>query len=312
MATNPLKKAKLGLGALTPEQFENLTFDLISSLGMHNVSWRTPGADGGRDIEADEIGADFSGFQVSKRWFIECKRYKSSVDWPTIYHKVAYADNLNAHYLLMCTPSKFTPAAISQVAKWNANRRSLQIRLWPGHELERQLLGFPDIISKYGLGALPAAPGKSLVSLALGLSKCVATYHSSLVFKGMSTDSMLEAAQFFSDLMTQRVGDIERTGRIQPYLRIPSNSKQWIVSGSPFKVDIFAAHAFLGYLSALKGTQITIEGIGTHEFRSTLDPATTAILRRYKSVFDAICLWGEMEYFIKPSGLYINQRTVLT
>lgn len=307
----PVKKAKFALGSLTPEQFENLTFDLVSSLGLHNISWRTPGADGGRDIEADEIESDFSGLKVSKRWFIECKRYKGSVDWPTIYNKVAYADSLGAHYLLMCTPSKFTPAAITQVDNWNRGRRLLQIRLWPGHELERQLLGHPDIVSKYGLAALPATPGKSLVSLALGLSKSVATYHASLIFKGEPSDPMLVAAQYFADLLTQRIGDIEQTGRIQPCLGQPSNSPLWTLSGASLKMDIFAIHAFLGYLSALTRTPLTVEGTAAHSFCCTLDPAAATAVIRYKTVFDAISLWGEMEYRVESSCLHVTQRTAL-
>jgi hypothetical protein len=311
MALNPAKKTKLGLGALTPEQFENLTFDLVSSLGLQNVSWRTPGADGGRDIEADEIEPDFSGVQTSKRWFIECKRYKGSVDWPTIYTKVAYADSLEANYLLMCTPSKFTPAAITQVANWNAGRRPLQIRLWPGHELERQLLARPDIVSKYGLSGFPSAPGKSLVLLALGLSKSVATYHASLVFKGEPIDPMLEGSQFFADLLTQRVGDIEKTGRIQPCVSPLRGSAQWTVSGLPFRVDMFAAQAFLGYLSALTRTHLTVEGTGDYSFRIPLGPAVSAALGRYKGVFDSVCLWGELEYRVDTSHLLVSQRTAL-
>ncbi|QIL74256.1 restriction endonuclease (plasmid) [Diaphorobacter sp. HDW4B] len=311
MTKNLVKKPKLGLGALTPEQFENLTFDLISSLGLQNVTWRTPGSDGGRDIEANEIGPDFSGLHVSKRWFIECKKYTGSVDWPTIYAKVAYADSHSADYLLMCTPSKYTPAAITQVANWNAGRRSLQIRLWAGHEIERQLLGFPDLVSKYGLAALPTAPGKSLLSLALGLSKSVSTYHSSLVFNDSPTDPMLEAAQLFADLLTQRVDDIEKKGRIQPCLQALPNSDRWAISGEQFMVDIFAGAAFLGYLSVLTRTRLAVEGTGTYSFRSTLDSAAAAAIMRYKSVFDAICLWGEMEYRVDFPNLHVNQRTAL-
>lgn len=305
------RNAKLEIGALTPEQFENLTFDLVSSLGLCNVNWRTPGADGGRDIEADEIGPDFSGMQISKRWFIECKKYKGSVDWPTIYTKVAYADSLGAHYLLMCTPSKFTPAAISQVAHWNAGRRSLQIRLWPGHELERQLVGHPDIVSKYGLTKLPATPGKSLVALALGLSKSVSTYHAALVFKDVPPDPMLEAAQFLAELLTQRVGDVERTGRIQPCLATLSSSSQWSITGPTFTVDSFAGNALIGYLSALTSAPLIIEGSNNHSFEIKLDAASASTIARYKSVIDAICLWGELEYLVEPNRLQVTQRTAL-
>lgn len=309
MAIKSKVKPKLALGELTPEQFENLIYDLVTSLGLRNVNWRTPGADGGRDIEADEIAPDFSGVHVSKRWFIECKRYKSSVDWPTIYGKLAYADSFGADYLLMCTPSKYTPAAISQTEAWNSKRRDLQVRLWPGHVLEQQLQAYPDILSKFGLAGLPTTPGRSLVSLALALSKTVATYRGSLIFSDASSDPMLEAAQAFASLLTQRIGDVEQAGRIQPSLHAIADGERWSVAGKPFKIDAFALGTFLCYLSALTRTSLTVEGTGDYSCQITLDATQKDVLSRYRPTFDAICLWGEMEYRVDGLQLRLTQRT---
>jgi hypothetical protein len=45
---------------LSPRQFENVVYDLVSAAGLRNAVWRTPGADGGRDIEGDfPTSADF-------------------------------------------------------------------------------------------------------------------------------------------------------------------------------------------------------------------------------------------------------------
>src|SRR5882762_11897463 len=100
---------------LTPTEFENLIFDLMVTRGMTNVQWRTPGADGGRDIEAATTELDFSGAQVIRKWFIECKRYEKSVDWPTIYSKISYAESHQVDFLLLCTTATFSPAAINRV-----------------------------------------------------------------------------------------------------------------------------------------------------------------------------------------------------
>lgn len=149
-----MKRTKLGvvrgpgrrksLSQLAPTDFENLIFDLLVLGGMKNVNWRTPGADGGRDIEGFTAELDLSGRQQIKKWFVECKRYARSVDWPTIYHKIAYADSNQADVLLMCTTSSFSPAAITEVDKWNNSRRAMSVRLWPRHELEIQLKHYPD------------------------------------------------------------------------------------------------------------------------------------------------------------------------
>lgn len=139
------------LRGLTPQGFENFTFDLLVEKGMQNVSWRTPGADGGRDIEGDFFRADISGSSYLERWYIECKRYNSSVDWPTIFGKLSYAESNGADFLLMCTTSCFTPNAITEVSKWNVRRGSAKVRLWPGHEIEHQVKPFRDLQTKYGL-----------------------------------------------------------------------------------------------------------------------------------------------------------------
>jgi hypothetical protein len=311
MAAKPSTVPKSGLKDLTFEQFENLIFDLVTNLGLQNVSWRTPGADGGRDIEADEIGPDFSGFHVSKRWFIECKKYSGSVDWPTIYGKIAYADSLGAHYLLMCTSSKFTPAATTQVAHWNSQRRDLQIRLWPSHELELQLRAHPDIRAKYGLPGALGTPGTTLVSLSLAMSKSVASHHATLVFQGLSIDPMLEAAQSLADLLTQRMGDIEHGGRIQPIMRQLQSDSHWTSKGCPFKADTFAMRAFLNYLAALTQSSFAVDGKSDFACEVPLSAPMFRALTRYKGVFDAICLWGDLEYRFDSTTLRIAQRTSL-
>ena len=108
---------------LSSTEFENLIFDLVKIKGAENVSWRTPGADGGRDIDSYIYETDFSGVVHPKKWYIECKRYASSVDWPTIYSKLAYAVSNNADYLLMCSTSKYTPIALNEVEKHNELHR---------------------------------------------------------------------------------------------------------------------------------------------------------------------------------------------
>lgn len=312
LRTSSSKPSPLRLNELSPTQFENLIFDLVTAKGMKNVIWRTPGADGGRDIEAEMIGPDFSGFHTSARWFIECKKYRGSVDWPKIYSKVAYADSLGADYLLMCTPSKFTPNAVSEVARWNSARRTLKIRLWAGHHLLQQLCVHPDVERKYGLVSEPSTPGQSIVLLALTLSKTVASHHSALVFSGNSPDRMLLASQALADLLQQRMSDLERAGQVRPVFRPFPIDDRWTCGGSAFKVDFFALQAFLGYLFALVDTVLDINGSGDYACTVATNQQISNALSRYRDAFNSIALWGDFEYRTdSTSYLTINQRTTL-
>lgn len=307
---NTLAPKPITLAQLTPTQFENLVFDLISAMGLRNVAWRTPGADGGRDIEAEKIEPDFAGVYVTEKWFIECKRYTGSVDWPTIYKKIAYADSQHADYLLMCTPSKYTPAAITQAENWNTSRRTLKVRLWPGHELERQLKRFPDIENKYGLSLLPDTPGRSVVALALALSKTIASHHSMVVFAEQTPDRMLLAAQSLADLLLQRMEDVKRMARIKPIFGALRSEPRWTVMGKQFKIDLVALTAFLSYLHALTNNALIVNGESDYICKIPIDAAGEAVLERYRDVFLSIALWGDFEYVQSGKNLQISQRVL--
>src|SRR5258708_22664595 len=86
------------LKRLQPQEFENLTYDILFLSGVQNLRWRTPSADGGRDLEGDVATMDFSGETVRQRWYIECKRYGQSLNWPTVYEKLTVAINHAADY----------------------------------------------------------------------------------------------------------------------------------------------------------------------------------------------------------------------
>jgi hypothetical protein len=47
------------LKKLAPEEFENLAYDLLFLSGVQNLQWRTPSADGGRDLEGQVPVMDF-------------------------------------------------------------------------------------------------------------------------------------------------------------------------------------------------------------------------------------------------------------
>lgn len=296
------------IAKLTPTQFENLVFDLMVARGMVNVAWRTPGADGGRDIEGSVAIADFTGYQSTQRWFVECKRYKGSVNWPTIYEKTSYA-HLKADVLLMCTTSSFTPAAITEVDRWNESRQPVMIRLWPGHELELQLSQHPDLLIKYGLSDAVTTPGRSIVTLALALSKSVSSHYSATVFKDAEVDLMLQAAQGFSNLLLKRMEDIEREGEIR--IAYPLSRPTLIKCAFPsdgIGMDEYGLVAFAAYLVALSKCEIKIEcpreGICILKAATDLQP----YVARYGAVFSSIAMWSDIEFQSNNKEIRLIQR----
>ena len=70
---------------LTPEQFEEFSYDLLNAIGFTNVVWRKgagrgiTAADSGRDLEAQLLKKDIDNSTYVERWFVECKHVKEAV-----------------------------------------------------------------------------------------------------------------------------------------------------------------------------------------------------------------------------------------
>jgi hypothetical protein len=295
---------------LSPTEFEHLIFDLLIVRGMSNVVWRTPSADGGRDLEGENNQIDIAGAQSTKRWFVECKRYANSVDWPTVYEKVAYADSLRADVLLVCTTSTFSPQCLTHVSNWNDARRLPVIRLWPRHELEVRLQHHPDIALKYGLWDSPSLPGESMVSLSLAMSKSVSSHYSRLVFSEAAVDPMLEAAQALADLLLRRIEDLTQEKRIAPRGRadplesVPNCTTIGDLSG----VDSVGLRALVSYLYAISNSPLIVRATAQDscEIESSFDLGEH--FRRYYSRFVAIAVWSDFELTTQSFRILLRQR----
>jgi hypothetical protein len=201
------------LRSLTPSEFENLSFDLLQELGVENLVWRTPGADGGRDIEGDLPVRDLSGSLVHQRWFVECKRYRSAIDWPTVWNKASFAQNNDADFLLLMTTAAPSPSCETEISKWNAGKRRPIIRAWRGYQLQRILSRFPAIRVKYGLLTAADDKGASFVSLASEAAKFIqAAYAVSEL--NQNNPVPLEAAAALSELLSARMQNFEAWAKI--------------------------------------------------------------------------------------------------
>lgn len=222
------------LKKLSPTEFENLVFDILQFRGFRNVVWRTPGADGGRDIEATTIVADASGHNSTFRWYVECKHYSNSLDWPTIRGKVAYAENHSADYLLIATTASLSPKCMDEVARWNADRKRPAIRSWPGSDLPNILEPLPQVAVRYGLhtvsGKIPAA----MYGLSLHVAKACQAAYAGMIFLD-KPQAALELAAALAGLMATRAASLESIGDVSfQAFRKSRDSYDWLImEGEP-------------------------------------------------------------------------------
>ena len=236
----------------SPREFEHVIYDLVVLLGMRNVVWRTPGADGGRDIEGFVASNDFSGAVVSQKWFVECKRYASSIDWPTVWNKLAFADNQGADYLLLATTASPSPACKTEISQWNSGNRHPKIRFWDAASLERIIGGCPQVLAKYSLtdGSVAAPALMQLAKHACGVMQ--AAYTADTIAKGDSF--ALEAAAALSELLTARVEQIESGERFAAArFRGDVDGFDWVKSrGEAHWMSRFDRHGLRAFFAMLR------------------------------------------------------------
>lgn len=201
MRTPPAVLEQLKL--LPARVFEKLTYDLLLSAGIRNLTWRTPGADGGRDVEGEVLFVDFSGYEVVQKWFVDCKRYNSSVSWPVVHEKASYADSSGADYLLIVTTASLSPKCIDEVQRWNKSHKQPLIRAWAGADLEIKIKSSPILLVKYGFETLPNSV-HSHYPILTTLMKIVLAAQSKAYFDSYS-NRYIEAAAAISELLCSRI-----------------------------------------------------------------------------------------------------------
>ena len=240
------------LDELAPAQLESLTFDLLQLLGLRNCVWRTPGRDGGRDIQGDSIESDFSGYTRTESWYVDCKRYASSVSWPIVWEKLAYAESNSADVLLIVTNSTLSPQAVDEVNRWNTSRKSPSVRFWNGTELEKRLRIFPEILVKYSLTNNPVADAaNSLLPLTKVLMKYSNSAAAAAAFE-TSADGYYEVTHAVSELISARLEEVENHGhpRTAPF-RLDDDSYAWLpraVAAPLLDLDRYVIRALLALL----------------------------------------------------------------
>lgn len=201
---------QISLDGLSPTNFENLCFDIIRGMAFQNPTWRTPGVDGGRDIEAWRTTVDPTFFSNQEKWFIECKRYNTAINWPTIHEKIAHAEALDADYLFLMTTSSASPTSIDRLIAWNALNKRPRVRFWGGHDILAHIEIRNELILKYGLGGT-RADTFSFSGVSLEMAKIISTIHSLSYFR-RDTTTALEYANALARCWAERVAQVQNSG----------------------------------------------------------------------------------------------------
>lgn len=200
------------IGDLSPNEFENLIFDLVRSLGLKNAVWRTPGRDGGRDIQGEWFVEDLSGHVARQVWYVECKRYQTSVGWPLVWEKISFAASNAADVLLFTVTSSLSPQAVDEVNKWNDTHKNPIIRFWNGIDIEKKLRLLPMIAIKFGMAKDPRIEiGGALLPVVNILLKYSIAAHSAEVFK-IASKKKGGVVYSLSELISARLSEIEQKG----------------------------------------------------------------------------------------------------
>ena len=140
---------------LSPTDFEEFCFDLMSEAGFTNVDWRkgTPResspADRGRDIIAALQREDVDGHRFAETWFVECKHYERGVPPEALQGAITWAQAERPHTVLFIASGYFTNGAKDWIASFDRTQPPFRIRTWELPQLRRLLAKHLDVAFKH-------------------------------------------------------------------------------------------------------------------------------------------------------------------
>ena len=124
---------------VSPDDFEEICFQLLDFLGFTNRNWYRGPGDRGRDILGETKVSELPGRYETIKWVVECKRYTSrGVNVSDIYSSVAWFDASTFDRLLIITNSYLTVDTKDWIEK-NAREKNSNIQYLEGGELAELL-----------------------------------------------------------------------------------------------------------------------------------------------------------------------------
>ena len=140
---------------ISPTDFEEFCFDLMSEVGFTNVDWRkgTPKdaspADRGRDIVATLEREDVDGHRFAETWFVDCKHYERGVPPEALQGTVTWAQAERPHTVLYIASGYLSNPAKDWIASYERTSPPFRIRTWEMPQLRRLLDGHLDVAFKH-------------------------------------------------------------------------------------------------------------------------------------------------------------------
>lgn len=293
---------------ISPMAFENVSYDLLASMGLVNLIWRTPGADGGRDIEGDLYKLDFSSSFIKERWYIECKRYSGSIDWPTVHGKLSYANNHGADYLLFVTTATFSPKCRDEVKEWNLKNKTPQIRCWPGYELEERLPKFPKILLKYGLISATPIQAPAFLDLTMQIAKATSSAlgrDSLLTESGENKELVFSAA--LSELLLARMQqfDSKKMTFAEPLI-LPIDAFDWVnFASDKYPFDRYAFRALLTLLHLVSKAQ-NIQVSKVIDQQTIIEVDSLAVTASTDTLLQMLAFWGHFKAELQDGKVVVK------
>jgi hypothetical protein len=147
---------ELNWGALSPEGFERLVFNLIDQTkGYENPQWltHTNAADRGRDLSVDRVVQDVLAGSRKQRVIVACK-HTDKVNVKTVSELQAQMklwEPPRVDELIIVTTGRFTTDAVNYIEKHNQSSSSMRIEMWANSHLERLLARRPELIAEFRL-----------------------------------------------------------------------------------------------------------------------------------------------------------------
>jgi hypothetical protein len=146
----------LNLNDMSDNDFEELCYDLLKSIGFINLSWRkgtglsSSPSDQGRDIQAEYVVKDFNGNIRIEKYFIECKHHLKGVSPDKIMGALSWAAAERPDELIIFVSNWLSNPTKNYIEDYKKNNNPFfRIKVLENKDIENILINKIDLQNKY-------------------------------------------------------------------------------------------------------------------------------------------------------------------
>lgn len=133
---------------LSPQEFQDLCYDILNNNNFKNVKPRGKGGDGGRDLEG-EFSYDIAKERITQKCWFQCKRYDTTpLNYTDFNTEVQKAENRGIDRFIVISNKDMTSETKTEIEEWN-KKNKCQISDWTGTLFLNMLFELPDICKTY-------------------------------------------------------------------------------------------------------------------------------------------------------------------